>query len=145
MAHIKNHRRVIEGLVRGLQYATREVLSVSQPNTPYKTGELRSSGKTSDLPNGGVAEYTAAHAARQEFGIDPGTTEPVSKHNVKKHDRRVLGKRGPKKVDVRAHDRGPYTRTYDRGMKGHLYLTHAWERVRAILPDFLARGVEEMK
>ena len=124
----KNAHLVVDMLVKGVHRAIDEVFDISQVWVPVLTGDLKRSGRVDKTDEGGNITYNVHYAAKQEFGLEPGATEGVTRHRVKAHGRRAKGK----KVLVTTHFRGPFTRTYRRGLEGKLYLTRAFRR---ILPD----------
>lgn len=137
---VKNPERFVEQLVQGLHLAGENIFAKSQETgfVPVDEGTLKKSGVLVRLANGFVILYRTSYAAVQEFGIVPGTTQMVKKHDVKQHSR----KQGGKRVIVSEHERGPFTRTFEDGMEGKFYLSRAFEVYRPKLAQFIARLVK---
>lgn len=162
---VKDPKKFIEDLVRGLQVFGDDVHALSQEYVPVDKGTLRSSSPGSEkLPNGFRIRYRTKYAAVQEFGMEPGTTQNVKKHTVKRHtvkrkmipaktilSHAYINKHGtpvivgsytvPQHVipsySILEHDRGPFTRTYPNGIPGRFYLTRAFEDKKPKLVKFI--------
>jgi hypothetical protein len=133
--------RFIEKLVRGLHDFGDEVFDQSQRDVPVDTGTLKGSGNLGKSSTGIVIVYRTTYAARQEFGLEPGATEQVRRHPVKRHTRRRAG--GGKRIVVPAHNRGPFIRTFPNGILGRFYLSNAYLKHRPRLVEFISRLVDE--
>lgn len=137
---VKDPDKFISDLVRGLHDFGDEVFKQSQVDCPVDLGTLKDSGEMIPTENGFIIHYRTSYAARQEFGIEPGTVEHVDKHKVKRHTRLMKRKQGgAKKVGVRGHWRGPFDRYYKDGMPGKFYLTNAFEMFKPRLVKFITR------
>lgn len=170
---VKNPKKVAAGILAAAHDIGILVFFESRVNVPVLTGELKASGKLDLNDRGFVIEYTAGHASKQEFGRDPGFTEHVDKHLVKRHRRRGLVKAskgttviprhsyrkdgkliivkrhrrtinvpaGMRVEDVKQHSRGPFDRTYPRGIEGKYYLSRAYGRYK---PDIRRRLLQRL-
>lgn len=142
---IKAGTKFFDKLIRGLWDFGEEVFTQSQIDVPVDTGTLKGSGVLIKLPTGFKIVYRTTYAAKQEFGVEAGTTENIPKHPVKRHHVKSFIRTRPKVVRVRAHDRGPhdrgpYVRT-SKGMIGRFYLTNSFEKSKPQLVKFIARLV----
>ena len=146
---VKNLDRFIEDLVRGLHAFGDEVHATSQQDgyVPIDKGTLRSSSPGAEhLSNGFRIVYRTSYAARQEFGLPPGYTEEVKKHDVKAHviKRHTVKRKSGKTFiiperNVKAHTRGPLTRTFKAGYGGRFYLTRAFNKSKPRMVEFIKR------
>ncbi len=134
---IKDPKKITVRLVEGLHDAGDEIFTESQVNVPVDKGMLKRSGTLIKLINGFRIYYRTSYAKRQEFGVAPGTVEHVKKHQVRAHMRKQKNRR--KKVSVIAHNRGPFDRTYPKGVPGRFYLTNAWQKVKPRLARFITK------
>lgn len=144
---VKYPEKFVKDLLQGLYDAGDETFKRSQQYVPVDRGKLKSSGVPIKLPNGFRIVYRTTYAACQEFGVEPGTTEQVQQHTVKKHQvathQRTMKKTG-KTVTVPTHwrgpfERGPFTRVYRDGIPGKFYLSKAWDEVRPKITEFVTR------
>ena len=87
---VKNPHEVSGRILKAAHDIGRLVYDDSQVNVPVLTGELKASGRLRMNQDGFTIRYTAGHASKQEFGRDPGFTEHVEKHPVKRHKRRAV-------------------------------------------------------
>ena len=141
---VKNPDAFIRALVKGLQAFGDDVFTESQRNVPVDKGTLKDSGEIVPLDNGFLIHYRTEYAARQEFGVEPGTVEQVPRHPVKRHHVKSFVRNKPKQVKVVAHyrgpfDRGPFERRYPSGVPGRFYLTNAFEKFKPRLIEFITR------
>ncbi len=164
---MKDPKKFIEDLVRGLQMFGDEVHALSQEPgyVPVDTGTLRSSSPGSEkLPNGFRIRYRTKYAAVQEFGLPEGTVQHVKKHTVKRHtvkrrsvpaktilSHAYINKHGtpvivgsytvPQHViptySILESERGPFIREYPTGIPGKFYLTRAFEKKKPKLVKFI--------
>ena len=136
---VKDPEKFMATLIAGIHAMGDEVFTQSQRDVPVDKGTLKKSGTLIKTDMGFRIIYRTSYAARQEFGVEPGTVEKVKRHEVRKHNRmiRPAGRKRRKKVTVREHQRGPYTRTFPRGIPGRFYLSNAWEQSRPRLTQFI--------
>ncbi len=139
--------KLFDELVRGMQDAGEETFKISQQDgyVPVDKGTLKKSGGTEKTATGIIIFYRTSYAAKQEFGLPAGATEDVPVHLVKAHKRKraTIVRNGRRLVipgqQVKAHSRGPYTKTYTTGLEGRHYLGRAWDEVRPKVTEFVRR------
>lgn len=106
----------------------------SQGYVPVQSGELRDSGKKTDIPGGFKIRYSKKYAARREHGIEAGRRILVRRH-------RVGGFVGPAGRRVGGFMRGPYTQTTS-GEEGSHYLQRAIDEEQPTFGKRLARHLK---
>ena len=74
----------------------------SQSSVPVQSGDLRDSGRITDIPGGFKIRYTKKYSARREYGIEAGRVIKVRRH-------RVGGFVGPMGRRVGGSMRGPFS------------------------------------
>lgn len=92
----------------------------SQASVPVQSGDLRDSGRITNIPGGFKIRYTKKYAARREYGIEAGRVIKVRRH-------RVGGFVGPMGRRVGGHMRGPYSYQSSREEGSH-FLGNAVEK-----------------
>jgi hypothetical protein len=146
---VKDPDQVVRALVQVFHDAGDEIFNQSQIDCPVDKGTLKSSGVLEKLRNGFRIVYRTSYAARQEFGVEPGTTEEVRRHTVKKHTVRAhTQERKGKVVHVRKHEqpeheRGPFTRTFTEGILGRFFLTNAFLAVKPRLGKIVEKIMDK--
>ncbi len=147
---IKWNPQLFEDLVRGMQDAGEETFKISQQDgyVPVDKGTLKKSGGTEKTSTGIIVFYRTSYAAKQEFGLPAGATEDVPAHPVKAHKRkRHTITRGGRRIvvpghKVVGHTRGPFTKTYAKGLEGRRYLGRAWDEVRPRLAWYVSKRLK---
>ena len=142
--------KLFDDLVRGMQDAGDEVFKISQQDgyVPVDKGTLKKSGGTEKTSTGIIVFYRTSYAAKQEFGLPAGATEDIPAHPVKSHKRKrhTITRAGRRLViptqQVKAHNRGPFTRTYPKGLEGRHYLGRAWDEVRPKLARYVSKRLK---
>lgn len=145
---VKATARFTGGFVAALQAIGEGIFTDSQRKVPVDTGTLKKSGVFEKLDNGFRILYRTSYAAKQEFGIEPGTEEEIPAHIVPAHKRRKKGltpsgRRRRRTVKVEAHEVKAHTRVWKDGMPGKFYVTNAFKkwapRLRKLLMAELKR------
>ncbi len=139
---IKNHKAVIDKIIKGWRQIGEDIFDKSQDDCPVDEGTLKGTGAqlSGPTPGGYTIIYRTSYAARQEFGVLPGTVEYVKRHHVRKHKRKTL----VHKKYVKAHDRGPIYRQFPAGIDGKYFLTNAYEEMKPRLVRVLVRHIGKL-
>ena len=118
-------------VTRATREMTQAIFMKSQANCPVRTGDLRDSGRVTNISGGARIRYTKKYSARREYGIEAGRVIKVRRH-------RVGGFVGPMGRRVGGHMRGPFTYK-TRGEKGAHFLQDAVDEEAQTLGRRLTR------
>ncbi len=121
-------------VTRAMREMGQAIFMKSQANCPVRKGDLRDSGRISNVPGGFRIRYTKKYAARREYGIEAGRVIKVRRH-------RVGGFKGPMGRRVGGHMRGPYSYS-SRKEEGAHYLQDAVDEETPTLGRRLARHLK---
>ncbi len=118
-------------ITRAVREMGNAIFMKSQANCPVRKGDLRDSGRITNISGGFRIRYTRKYAARREYGIEAGRVIKVRRH-------RVGGFVGPLGRRVGGHMRGPYSYKSSKE-EGSLYLQRAVDEETPTLPRRLTR------
>jgi len=118
-------------VTRAVREMTQAIFMKSQANCPVRTGDLRDSGRITNITGGARIRYTKKYSARREYGIEAGRVIKVRRH-------RVGGFTGPMGRRVGGHFRGPYSYA-TKGEEGSHFLKRAVEEETPTLGRRLTR------
>ena len=119
---------------RAMREMMKAIFMKSQANVPVRSGELRDSGRLTDITGGAKIRYTKKYAARREYGIEAGRVIKVPRH-------RVGGFVGPMGRRVGGFMRGPFSYRTKKEEGSH-YLRNA---VESELPHLGRRIARHLK
>ncbi len=139
---VNDYKGAVAKIIAGWQRVGEDIFALSQDYCPVDEGTLQMSGAqySGKTDTGFTIIYRTKYAARQEFGVLPGTVEYVQRHWVKKHKRKTL----VHKKYVRAHYRGPIYRQFPAGIDGKFFLTKAYEEHKPRLVKILVRHIGKL-
>lgn len=95
-------RKLNIAVTRAVREMTNAIFMKSQANCPVRSGDLRDSGKITNITGGAKIRYTKKYSARREYGMPAGRVIKVRRH-------RVGGFVGPMGRRVGGHMRGPFS------------------------------------
>lgn len=136
----KTFDRIFKAMVRGVQDVRDQMFAESQRIVNVDRGTLKKSGFTRNEADGGSFGYRTPYAARVNFGLPAGYSERVRRHWVRAHRRRMLHTR--RYISVKRHERGPFKRTYSRGVKGSHYMERSIDKFRPQIGKIILRRIK---
>ncbi len=95
-------RKLNIAITRAVREMTNAIFMKSQANCPVQSGDLRDSGRITNITGGAKIRYTKKYSARREYGMPAGRVIKVRRH-------RVGGFVGPMNRRVGGHMRGPFS------------------------------------
>lgn len=95
-------RKLNIAVTRAVREMTNAIFMKSQANCPVRSGDLRDSGRITNITGGAKIRYTKKYSARREYGMPAGRVIKVRRH-------RVGGFVGPLGRRVGGHMRGPFS------------------------------------
>lgn len=87
------HVAILDAIIHGVRRNGQRIFDTSQNTAagfvPVRTGMLKRSGYTNDLPNGIAIGYAAPYARKVEFGVPAQTFKGVQEIKVRQHQRKT--------------------------------------------------------